>query len=157
MKYVWCLEMLLVIIFILGVCMCDFVMLLLWMIGEVFEILIGILFNWIVLLNGGSMWFICKYFRDNWLRILGWFSVLWLIINLKLVGNIMDLDFDVNICRWNYLLKKKFGFKCFCKVIKWFKDDICIIYLEWWIYRYNFFFFLLCCFREVNLSIKLYF
>lgn len=45
MKYVWCLEMLLVIIFILGVCMCDFVMLLLWMIGEVFEILIGILFN----------------------------------------------------------------------------------------------------------------
>lgn len=104
MKYVWCLEMLLVIIFILGVCMCDFVMLLLWMIGEVFEILIGILFNWIVLLNGGSMWFICKYFRDNWLRILGWFSVLWLIINLKLVGNIMDLDFDVNIC---YLLEKK--------------------------------------------------
>lgn len=121
MKYVWCLEMLLVIIFILGVCMCDFVMLLLWMIGEVFEILIGILFNWIVLLNGGSMWFICKYFRDNWLRILGWFSVLWLIINLKLVGNIMDLDFDVNICRWNYLLKKSLVLNVFVKLLNCLK------------------------------------
>lgn len=157
MKYARCLEMSPATTSTSGVRTCDSAMSLLRTIGEVSEISTGISSNWTVSSNGGSMRLICKHFRDNRSRTLGRLSVLWSTINLKLVGNIMDPDPDANTRRWNHSLKKKFGSKCLCKVIKWFKDDTCITHSEWWTYRYNLSSFPLCCLREVNSSTKFYF
>lgn len=157
MKYARCLEMSPATTSTSGVRTCDSAMSLLRTIGEVSEISTGISSNWTVSSNGGSMRLICKHFRDNRSRTLGRLSVLWSTINLKLVGNIMDPDPDANTRMWNHSLKKKFGSKCLCKVIKWFKDDTCITHSEWWTYRYNLSSFPLCCLREVNSSTKFYF
>lgn len=130
MKYARCLEMSPATTSTSGVRTCDSAMSLLRTIGEVSEISTGISSNWTVSSNGGSMRLICKHFRDNRSRTLGRLSVLWSTINLKLVGNIMDPDPDANTRRWNHSLKKKFGSKCLCKVIKSFKKTIHVLHTQ---------------------------
>lgn len=73
---------------------------------------------------------VCGSFVNISEIILGRLSVLWSTINLKLVGNIMDPDPDANTRRWNHSLKKKFGSKCLCKVIKSFKKTIHVLHTQ---------------------------